>query len=286
MADDKPRLGKGLEAIFGENVSTVLEEIQRTHAGVAEALPLSEIFPNPYQPRSRFDETKLEELAQSIREHGVFTPILVRKAVSGYQLIAGERRLRAARKTDLTTIPAIILEFSDEEMMEISLIENIQREDLSAIEEATAYKTLIERLGLTQERLSTKVGKSRTHITNTLRLLNLPQSVQQLVLDGQLTMGQVKPLITLSDPAMISELAQKILREGLSARDVERLSKAKPTVHQPKATTDYRYAEQLLTDKLQTKVSIAPKRVTITFTDDDDLNRILECLGVLEDHET
>jgi ParB family transcriptional regulator, chromosome partitioning protein len=285
MADDKPRLGKGLEAIFGENVTTVLEEIQRTHAGVAEALPLSEIFPNPYQPRSRFDETKLEELAQSIREHGVFTPILVRKAVSGYQLIAGERRLRAARKTDLTTIPAIILDFSDEEMMEISLIENIQREDLSAIEEAIAYRTLIDRLGLTQERLSTKVGKSRVHITNTLRLLTLPESVQTLVVDGQLTMGQVKPLITLNDPHRITELAQKILRDGLSAREAERLVKVKPSVNHPKATTDYRYAESLLTDKLQTKVTIAPKRVTITFTDDEDLNRILDCLGVLEDHE-
>lgn len=286
MADDKPRLGKGLEAIFGENVSTVLEEIQRTHAGVAEALPLAEIFPNPYQPRSHFDETKLEELAQSIREHGVFTPILVRKAVSGYQLIAGERRLRAARKTDLTTIPAIILEFSDEEMMEISLIENIQREDLSAIEEAVAYRTLIDRLGLTQERLSTKVGKSRVHITNTLRLLNLPEAVQRLVIDGQLTMGQVKPLITLTDPATITELAQKILREGLSAREAERLAKAKPASHKPKVESDYRYAQQLLTDKLQTKVTIASKRLTITFTDDEDLNRILECLGVLEDHET
>lgn len=286
MADDRPRLGKGLEAIFGENVSTVLEEIQRTHAGVAEALPLAEIFPNPYQPRSRFDEVKLEELAQSIREHGVFTPILVRKAVSGYQLIAGERRLRAARKTDLTTIPAIILEFSDEEMMEISLIENIQREDLSAIEEAVAYRTLIDRLGLTQERLSTKVGKSRVHITNTLRLLNLPEAVQKLVIDGQLTMGQVKPLITLTDPATITELAQKILRDGLSAREAERLAKAKPSAHKPKVESDYRYAQQLLTDKLQTKVTIAPKRLTITFTDDEDLNRILECLGVLEDHET
>lgn len=286
MADDKPRLGRGLEAIFGENVTTVLEEIQRTHAGVAEALPLAEIFPNPYQPRTHFDEAKLDELAQSIKEHGVFTPILVRKAVSGYQLIAGERRLRAARKTDLTTIPAIILEFSDQEMMEISLIENIQREDLSAIEEAMAYRTLIDRLGLTQETLSTKVGKSRTHITNTLRLLNLPDSVQKLVLDGQLTMGQVKPLISLSDPQKITELSNKILRDGLSAREAERLAKAKPAVNKPRATPDYRYAESLLTDKLQTKVTIAPKRLTITFTDDDDLNRILDVLGVLEDHET
>jgi ParB family transcriptional regulator, chromosome partitioning protein len=259
MADDKPRLGKGLEAIFGENVSTVLDEIQRTHASVAEALPLAEIFPNPYQPRSRFDEAKLEELAQSIREHGVFTPVLVRKAVSGYQLIAGERRLRAARKTDLITIPAIILDFSDEEMMEISLIENIQREDLSAIEEAMAYRTLIDRLGLTQERLSTKVGKSRTHITNTLRLLNLPQSVQAMVLDGQLTMGQVKPLITLTDPGEVSQLAQRIVRDGLSSREVERLAKAKPAVRPTHAVTDYRYAEQLLSSKLQTKVTIAPK---------------------------
>jgi len=284
MADDKNRLGRGLEAIFGENVNSVLEEIQHTHANSAEALPVEVIHPNPYQPRTHFDEVKIEELAQSIREHGVFTPILVRKAVSGYQLIAGERRLRAAKVAELKTIPAIILEFTEAEMMEISLIENIQREDLNIIEEARAYDNLLVKMNMTQETLAKKLGKSRVHITNTLRLLQLPKGVQDLVLNKVLTMGQVKPLITLDDPQKIQSLADKIAREGLSAREVEKLVKDKKTaVKNPLPVSDYSYAERLLTDKLQTKVKIAPKSVTISFNDDDDLNRLLEVLGVLED---
>ena len=284
MAEDKSRLGRGLEAIFGENVNSVLEEIQHTHANSAEALPVDQIHPNPYQPRIHFDEVKIEELAQSIREHGVFTPILVRKAVKGYQLIAGERRLRATKVAQLKTIPAIVLEFSEAEMMEISLIENIQREDLNIIEEARAYENLLVKMDMTQETLAKKLGKSRTHITNTLRLLQLPKGVQDLVLNKVLTMGQVKPLITLEDPAKIQALADKIARESLSARDVEKLVKEKKPVTKTSApVTDYSYAERLLTDKLQTKVKIAPKALTISFNDDDDLNRLLEVLGVLED---
>lgn len=284
MAEDKNRLGRGLEAIFGENVNSVLEELQHTHANSAEALSVNLIHPNPYQPRTHFDEVKIEELAQSIREHGVFTPILVRKAVSGYQLIAGERRLRAAKVADLTTIPAIILEFTEAEMMEISLIENIQREDLNIIEEARAYDNLLVKMNMTQETLAKKLGKSRVHITNTLRLLQLPKGVQDLVLNKVLTMGQVKPLITIDDPQKIQTLADKIARDGLSAREVEKLVKErKPNQKNPVPISDYRYAERLLTDKLQTRVKIAPKAVTISFNDDDDLNRLLEVLGVLED---
>ncbi len=284
MADEKPRLGRGLEAIFGENVSTVLEEIQRSHANNSEEVPLELIHPNPYQPRIHFDEVKIEELAQSIREHGVFTPILIRKAVSGYQLIAGERRLRAAKVAQLKTIPSIILEFTESEMMEISLIENIQREDLNIIEEAKAYDNILTRMNMTQETLAKKVGKSRVHITNTLRLLQLPKSVQDLLLNKVLTMGQVKPLITLDDPHKIQTLAEKIVKEGLSARDVEKLVKDKKTSTKPEIkTTDYSYAERLLTNKFQTKVKIDHKAVTINYQDDDDLNRLLELMGVIED---
>jgi len=284
MAEEKSRLGRGLEAIFGENVSSVLEEIQHSHANNSEEILLDLIHPNPYQPRIHFDEVKIEELAQSIREHGVFTPILVRKAVSGYQLIAGERRLRAAKVAQLEKIPSIVLEFTETEMMEISLIENIQREDLNVIEEAHAYNNLLIKMNLTQEVLAKKVGKSRVHITNTLRLLQLPKPVQDLVINKVLTMGQVKPLITLEDPTKILTIAEKIAKEGLSAREVEKLVKDKKTnPKQPAPQTDYSYAERLLTDKLQTKVKIAPKAVTISFDDDDDLNRLLEVLGVLED---
>lgn len=284
MAEEKKHLGKGLGSIFGDNIESILDEIQHTRSNSAEALPLDQIHPNPYQPRLHFDQDKIEELAQSIREHGVFTPILVRKAVSGYQLIAGERRLRAAKVAQLETIPSIVLEFSEEEMMEISLIENIQREDLNVIEEARAYENLLTKLNLTQEVLAKKVGKSRVHITNTLRLLQLPKGVQDLVINKVLTMGQVKPLITIEDPQKIQVLADKIAREGLSAREVEKLVKdKKPSTKEPVQATDYSYAERLLTDKLQTKVKIAPKALTIHFSDDDDLNRLLEILGVLED---
>lgn len=284
MAEEKNRLGRGLEAIFGENVSSVLEEIQHAHANNSEEIALELIHPNPYQPRVHFDEVKIEELAQSIREHGVFTPILVRKAVSGYQLIAGERRLRASKVAQLKSIPAIVLEFTEAEMMEISLIENIQREDLNVIEEAKAYDNLLTKMNLTQETLAKKVGKSRAHITNTLRLLQLPKGVQDLVLNKVLTMGQVKPLITIDDPTKIQALADKIAKEGLSARDVEKLVKDKRPVQKKETQeTDYSYAERLLTNKLQTRVKIAPKQVTINFNDDDDLNRLLEIIGALED---
>lgn len=284
MAEEKSRLGRGLEAIFGENVSSVLEEIQHAHANNSEEIALELIHPNPYQPRVHFDEVKIEELAQSIREHGVFTPILVRKAVSGYQLIAGERRLRASKVAQLSSIPAIVLEFTETEMMEISLIENIQREDLNVIEEAKAYDNLLTRMNMTQETLAKKVGKSRAHITNTLRLLQLPKGVQDLVLNKVLTMGQVKPLITMEDPAKLQALADRIAKEGLSAREVEKLVKdKKPAPKKEGLDTDYSYAERLLTNKLQTRVKIAPKQVTISFDDDDDLNRLLEIIGALED---
>jgi ParB family chromosome partitioning protein len=199
-------------------------------------------------------------------------------------LIAGERRLRASKVAQLKSIPAIVLEFTETEMMEISLIENIQREDLNVIEEAKAYDNLLTRMNMTQETLAKKVGKSRAHITNTLRLLQLPKGVQDLVLNKVLTMGQVKPLITMEDPAKLQALADRIAKEGLSAREVEKLVKAKkPSPRKEIQDTDYAYAERLLTNKLQTKVKIAPKQVTISFDDDDDLNRLLEIIGALED---
>lgn len=279
MSDNK-RLGRGLEALFGENVNDVLEDLQQDRSRASE-IKLSEIHPNPYQPRLVFDQEKIEELAQSIREHGVFTPILVRKAVSGYQLIAGERRFRAAKLANLETIPAITLEFDDQQMMEISLIENIQREDLSVIEEAKAYQILIEKLGLTQEELSKKVGKSRPHITNLLRLLSLPESVQNLLLNQSLTMGQVRPLINHENQTKVEELAQLIVHKKLSARDVEKLMK--PKKDKPhKVETDYRYVESLLRSKYQTKIHVSDHSINIHFEDEEDLNRILEMMDALE----
>jgi len=284
---DKNRLGKGLGAIFGEDVSSVLEEIQKGTDGAypKEEIELSKIHPNPYQPRTTFDPEKIDELAQSIAQHGVFTPVLVRKAVSGFQLIAGERRVRAARQANLTSIPAIVMDFSEEEMMEISLVENIQRENLNVIEEANAYGMLIDRMNLTQEQLALKVGKSREHITNILRLRRLPQSVQDLVSEGKLTMGHVRPLITMKDDAQIEALAKRIVKENLSVRAVEALTKVKvePAEDTPKNKKDYRYVTGLLQTKLQSKVKVDEGKIVIPFADDDELNRILEILGCLEE---
>lgn len=279
MSDQK-RLGKGLEALFGENVNAVLEELQQTGSGSIE-IALSDIHPNPYQPRQVFDETKLQELANSIQEHGVFTPILVRKSVSGYQIIAGERRFRASKLAKIEKIPAIVLEFDDTQMMEISLIENIQREDLSVIEEAKAYQLMMERLNYTQDQVAQKVGKSRPHISNTLRLLSLPQSVLDLLASQKLSMGQVKPLINHEDQAIVERLAQEIVDKNLSSRDVERLMKEKKQ-KTTKTNTDYRYVESLLRTKLHAKVSIDSHNIKIHFDDDEDLNRLLELMDAIE----
>lgn len=281
MAEKKKGLGKGLEAIFGEDVTTVLEEIQ--HSGHnSEEIEVKLIHPNPYQPRQHFDQERIDELAMSIKEHGVFTPVLVRKAVSGYQLIAGERRLRATKQVGLERIPAIVLDFDDQQMMEISLIENIQREDLNVVEEARAYKTLIDRLGLTQEELGKKVGKSRVHITNILRLFQLPESVIQMLYHQELTMGQVKPLISCEDKALVESIAKRIVKEKLSAREVEALMKKKPK-HEKVVSHRFDYAEQLLRNKLQTKVKIEGSKIQIHFDSEDDLNRLLDLMDALED---
>ena len=178
------RLGKGLSSIFGQDVSKVLDDIQNGDMEVERQeqskIPVDEIRPNPYQPRKVFNDEALKELSSSIKQHGVFTPILVKKSIQGYDLIAGERRLRASKLAGLKDIPAIIVDFDDQEMMEIALLENIQREDLNVIEEAKAYEKLIQRLGYTQEQLAHRVGKSREHITNLLRLLKLPEDVQEV----------------------------------------------------------------------------------------------------------
>jgi len=281
MAEKKKGLGKGLEAIFGDNVSTVLEEIQHSGHG-SEEIEVKLIHPNPYQPRQHFDQDRIDELAMSIQEHGVFTPVLIRKSVSGYQLIAGERRLRAVKQVGLERIPAIILDFDDRQMMEVSLIENIQREDLNVVEEAKAYQTLIERLGLTQEELGKKVGKSRVHITNTLRLFQLPESVIQMLYHQELSMGQVKPLISCEDKSLVETIAKRIVKEKLSAREVEALMKKKPK--QDKVVSHrFDYAEQLLRNKLQTKVKIEGSKIQIHFDSEEDLNRLLDLMNALED---
>lgn len=285
---DKNRLGKGLGAIFGEDVSDILEEIQQgEHHGVGSeknTFPVDKIRPNPYQPRRNFDEEKLQELADSIAQHGLFTPVLIREAKSGYELVAGERRLRASRLANLDTIEAIIVDFNDQEMMEIAIVENIQREDLNVLEEAQGYQLLIDNLDLTQQEVAKRVNKSRSHITNLLRLLRLPETVQAMVAQNELTMGHVRPLLALETQEEMEEYATLILERKLSVREAERLinNKDKEPVTPKSKRKDYQYAETLFENKLQTRIEIDNKKIVISFNDDEDLNRILETLDLIE----
>ncbi len=285
---DRNRLGKGLGAIFGEDVSDILEEIQQgEHQSLGSeknVFPIDKIRPNPYQPRRNFDEEKLQELADSILQHGLFTPVLIREAKNGYELVAGERRLRASKLANLDTIEAIVVDFNDQEMMEIAIVENIQREDLNVLEEAQGYQLLIDNLDLTQQEVAKRVNKSRSHITNLLRLLKLPKSVQKMVEDTRLTMGHVRPLLTLDSDEEMERFAQIILEDKLSVREAERLinnRNQEPAAPKPKRR-DYEYAESLFENKLQTRIEIDNKKIVISFNDDEDLNRILETLDLIE----
>lgn len=292
MAENK-RLGKGLDAIFGDGLSNALEDIQQGTLEYSQGrrgdIEISQIRPNPYQPRKVFDESKIEELAQSIREHGVFTPILVRQAVHGYELIAGERRLRASKVAGLETIPAIIMEFDDNAMMEIGLLENIQREDLNAIEEANAYQQMIEKLNYTQEQLANRIGKSREHVTNLLRLRRLPDKIQDMVIEGKLSMGHVRPLVTIEDEDVAIYFANRTVEEGLSVRAVERLIKEGDQISkrtpEKEPNRDLENVRHIIEKRLQTKVKLDEKQIVIRYNGVADLNRILELLDLLEEEE-
>lgn len=287
----KEKLGTGLDAIFGGDISSILEDIQQGKAeGVsssAQEIKVSEIKPNPYQPRKQFDEKSLAELSESIKIHGVFTPILVKKAVQGYELVAGERRLRASKLAEKDTIPAIVVDFDDEAMMEIALLENIQREDLNAIEEALGYQKILEKLDMTQEQLAKRIGKSREHVTNMLRLLRLPDVIQKMVLDHQLSMGHVRALLGVSNEEDMILLAKQAIREKLSVRKVEQLVKLlnKPVVKKEEPEDDLIYEDLnvRLQNKFQTRVKINPKQIVISYHGVDDLNRILEILDCLDE---
>ncbi|MCR5299700.1 MAG: ParB/RepB/Spo0J family partition protein [Erysipelotrichaceae bacterium] len=278
------RLGRGLTELFGSNVDDLIEEIASGDRD-KNILPISEIRPNPYQPRKNFDQDKLKELAESIREHGVFQPIIVRKAIDGYELIAGERRLRASKLAGKEDIPAIVVEFSDQEMMEISLLENIQREDLNAVEEAAAYSQLIEKIGYTQEELAKHIGKSRTHITNMLRLLRLPDDIKEKVRSGKLSYGQARTLLAAEDEEKMHELAERAVREGLSVRDLEKLVSEKPAEKKKKEVRRNPYYEDVrsrLEKQFGTGVEVKKNKMIIYYNSDEDLNRILEKMSGLD----
>lgn len=291
MQEKRRALGRGLEELFNdENLNfdsfeeNIVEEAKSNNEVVE--LPLSELRPNPYQPRKIFDEEALNELAISIKEHGVFQPIIVKKSIKGYEIIAGERRYRASKIAGLETIPAIIRDFTDDEMMQISLLENLQRENLTAIEEAKAYKSIIEALGLTQDEFAKKIGKSRSYITNMLGLLKLPASVQDMVLYNKISMAHARVLSKLEDPKQIETLAEKVVSEGISVHSLEELTQGneyKKSVKVVKNKTDnseYKYIEKDLKEKLGTSVKINNNKLVIKFSNVQDLNRILEIMNI------
>ncbi|AXF95871.1 ParB/RepB/Spo0J family partition protein [Spiroplasma phoeniceum] len=296
-SNTKSRLSsKGLDKIFGEGINEVIKGIESNDAlkETANEIVLAEIFPNPHQPRKNFNQEELTELAQSIKEYGLIQPIIVKKTNNGYYLVAGERRSRAAKLAGLTTIPAIFVDFNDQQMKEVALIENIQRVDLNSIEEANAYKELIELLGLTQEELAQRIGKSRSHVTNTMRLLNLPTEVQTLLLENKVTMGQVKPLISLNvDKNELKNIINKIINLNLNARQVEELVKeynpkiTKPLIENSEKDSSKRAVNEFLENKIMrklgTKVVIDTDKIVIKYTGIKDLNRILELLGLIDD---
>ena len=289
MDQKKKALGRGLEQLFDSEVldfnsfeSNILES---TDESDIKEIPLSDIRSNPYQPRKTFNDEALNELAESIKNYGVFQPIIVKKSIKGYDLVAGERRVRAAKKAGLEKIPAIIKDFSDELMREIALLENLQRENLTAIELAWAYKGIIDSLHITQDELANKLGKSRSSVTNILGLLNLPTSVQNMVLDGKLSMGHARELSKLDDSEKIKEYAKKIVNENLSVRDIEELSKKeelkrKNPITRATEPNEYHYLEREMSEQLGTKVKISNKKIEISFTNNADLDRLLEIMNI------
>lgn len=285
-------LGKGLEELFNNEVldySTVEEKIvSETPKEEIVNIKLSELRSNPYQPRKVFDEEALQELSDSIKEHGVFQPIIVKKSIKGYEIIAGERRVKASLMAGLEEIPAIIREFNDTQMMEIALLENLQRENLTAIEEATAYKKLQETLTLTQEDLAKRLGKSRSHITNMLGLLTLPTEIQEDINQKKITMGHARVLSKLDNKTQQKELEEKIIKEGISVRELESLTQEPKIIktnpqHRKKENREYSYLEEEMSDKLGTKVAIKKNKIEINFVNEKDLNRILELLNIAID---
>ena len=289
MEQKKKALGKGLEELFSTEVldfdtfeSNIMENATTNEI---QDIPINEIRPNPYQPRKSFNEEALRELSESIKNPGVFQPIIVKKGIRGYDLIAGERRLRASKMAGLDKIPAIVKDFSDDEMREIALLENIQRENLTAIELAWAYKGIIDNLDIRQEDLALRIGKSRSHITNTLGLLNLPEEVQKMILNGELSMGHARVLSKMEDESKITDLAKKIMSEGLSVHEIEEISKdeeikKRVPITRRERNTDYTNVENELRDILGTKVKVDNKKINIYFENVNDLNRILEIMNI------
>lgn len=284
-AKKRKGLGQGINALFPEEA--LLEEESLRGEEKVEQIPVAEIRSNPYQPRQNFDQEALEELAESIRQNGVLQPIIVRKSsAKGYELVAGERRHKASVLAELDTIPAIVRELNEEFMIRYAILENLQREDLTALEEADAYQLMMEKLKLTQEKVADALGKSRSHVANHLRLRTLPEEVKVLINDGQLSMGQARTLRSLNDEKTVIRLAKKAVAENLTVRQLEKIvsdiknktDKTKKPKTAAKSPFIREYENQLM-DKFGTDVKINEQgekgKIQIEYTSQSDLNRIL-----------
>ena len=298
MAKQTRGLGKGLDALIPQTGKSLQKSPNA--AGISEVkaegeaiqkVRITKVEPNREQPRKNFDEDALQELSESIKEHGVISPILVQDKKDHYEIIAGERRWRAAKLAGLKEVPVIVKHYTDQEILEISLIENIQRENLNPIEEAYAYKKLLTEFNLKQDEVAERVSKSRTAVTNSMRLLKLCDKVQQMVIEGMLSTGHARTLIGIEDPEQQYQLAMKIFDEKLSVRDAEKLIKNinKPVSHKNKKETDealkiiYQELEEKLKQAVGTKVAImagenGTGRLEIEFYNHDDLDRISDLL--------
>lgn len=278
-------LGKGIDALFSHLALAGKEEI-------IQEVSIHDLYPNPYQPRKTFQPEAIEELKQSILQHGILQPLIVRKTIKGFEIVVGERRYRAAKEANLQTVPVVVRELTDQQMMEFALLENLQREDLNPIEEATAYKMLMEKLQLTQEEIASRLGKSRPHIANHLRLLSLPKDIQKLIMNGTLSMGHGRALLGLKQKNKMKSIVERVIREQLNVRQLEKLIqqinqnvpretlKRKPV----EKSVFLKESESLLREKLGTNVTIKQTRkkgkIEIEFFSSEDLERILELLDV------
>lgn len=276
-------LGKGINALFS-NLETHKDD-------VIQEISVKELRPNPYQPRQTFRQDTINELKESILQHGILQPLIVRKSIKGYEIVVGERRYRAAKEAKLKTVPVVVRELTDHQMMEFALLENLQREDLTPIEEAMAYQSLIEHLQLTQEELAKRLGKSRPHIANHIRLLTLPKEIQQLMTDGTLSMGHGRALLGLKKTEKMKSVADKVVKEKLNVRQLEQLindinknvSRETPKPKQEKSIF-LKQSESLLREKLGTPVVINQNKkkgkIEIEFFSNEDLERILDLLNI------
>lgn len=283
----KKGLGSGLTHLIEQNMSA---NNQREVFDVS----VGKIKPNPYQPRKTFDQKALEELSESIKENGLFQPILLRETLVGYEIISGERRYRASKLAGLKTIPAIIYDYTDQQMMEVALVENIQREDLSIVEEAKSYQSLIDNLGYTQEQLANKVGKSRSHVANIIRLLKLDDDILESVDKGLLSMGHVKVLITIDDKKRQHQIVDQIISQNLNVRQTEELAnsaKGKSTikVKQRRANETVKSArnkriETIVREKLGVQVIVTGEKkgsIEFKYNSPDELENLLEQLNLV-----